>query len=318
VLSEGGVRARTRSSRFRHGALSFCLLALGWLPWLPVFLRQRAQVQEVFWTSPLSAWDPAFLCYRMFIDPMAATCPRPESLAAALACLAGLLALAWRGRAGGWYVLCGTALPFALSVAVTCCGTKVFYLRYFLFTHALLLVGLAVLIGRAPGRFLRTLLAAAVVANFLYADLNACRNAAAWRKPGARGAAAYLASRHRPGEPVVVCSTLSYFTSLYYTADFAHCRMYSDGTPVVHYHGGSILIPDDSISGEELRAIPPGRVWVVNAAGGAWGPQAVPVPAHWVLKSQELFPEVIMIQGTVTVLEYEVPQAGGQGHRDAG
>jgi hypothetical protein len=322
TATKGDFRTLARCLGLRTGLLSFSVLALCWLPWLPVFLTQLARVQAVFWTPPLSAWEPADLCYRMFVDPLADTCPRPESLAVALACLAAVAALAWNGRPGEWCILCGVVIPFFLSVAATYCGTKVFYLRYFIFTHTLLLVGIAGLVGRAPSAPARALLGAAVVVNFLYADVSvlyadvcAYQSTAAWGRPGMRGAAAYLASKCRPGEPVVASSTLSYFTGLYYTAGFAGCRMYSDGTPVVHYYGGSILLPEDTISEDGLNAIGAGRVWTLNTSGGAWGPQIAPVPAHWRQRSKATFPEVIKVQGTVVVIEYEVPHGVAQGPR---
>jgi uncharacterized membrane protein len=63
------VTALLRHRQFWYGVGTAVLVTLAWLPWLPVFLRQRAQVKAAFWSQPVDLWDLAELCYQMFLQP---------------------------------------------------------------------------------------------------------------------------------------------------------------------------------------------------------------------------------------------------------
>ncbi len=298
------LRRLVRSPAFRCALLAGTIVVVGWLPWLPVFLRQRAQVQADFWTPPAAAEEVAKACYQMMAEPEGGLpSPRQSNWIALDLCVLGLLALWRKARAGEWFVLCAAVLPFALSFLVSAWDTKVFSLRYLLFAHLFLLVGAAALIGRIPSRLDRGAAAVFVLAVLMvvYADFWDKLDVA--RRPGFRGAAAFLESRRGPGEPVVVCSPLVYLPVRYHSGRGPNWYLYEDGREVPHYHGRAVLTPEDFLGADGLNASGARRVWVVNLQGLFWGNLAVRMPPGWVPVSTTKFTEVLG-QGEVSVVEY--------------
>jgi mannosyltransferase len=300
--------ALLRSPALRHALLVALLVTACWLPWLPVFLRQRAQVQEAFWCRSVTAWDGAQLCYHIFAMPEYSTPPsRQQQLIAADLCILGLWVLRRGARAGDWYVLWSAIAPLLFCLLVSQYDTKVFSLRYFVMGHLFLLVGLAVLVWRVRFPLERSLIAIVLLAASAvgYADLWQIMNVA--NRPGAAGAAEFIYRHRKPGEPVVVCSPLFYFSILYHAPDRSDHYLYMDGRPIVHYEGAAALVSEDLIVGDQLQSVRTQRIWVVDMASAYWGMRSVPVPPQWTAKKTEMFADVFGI-GNYIVVEYEVPQ----------
>ncbi|HVC96357.1 MAG TPA: glycosyltransferase family 39 protein, partial [Pirellulales bacterium] len=57
-----------RGRRFRRAVVAFGLVAAGWLPWVPVLVRQNEQVQDAYWTPPLTRWSVPGICHQIFAD----------------------------------------------------------------------------------------------------------------------------------------------------------------------------------------------------------------------------------------------------------
>jgi hypothetical protein len=307
--SRGNPLAMLRNELFWNALLAADVMVVGWLPWLPFFLKMRAQVQADFWTRPLTWWDVPFACYKMFVEPENARPDQSAALLAALLCSGGLLGLLWKARAGEWYILLASAVPVGLSVLVSTWDTKVFTLRYFLFAHLFMLAGLAALVWRIRGPWARGLGCALALASSLSAYVYFWQELDVAHKPGARGAVAYIASRRQAEEPVIVCSPLLYLPLLYHAAEGAGYKLYSSGQGFVHYEGAAALSGDDLIDTEDLTTLSTRRAWVVNMTG--WGGRTVPVPGSWVPKSEVRLPEVWQVQGEIIVIEYEEPTPVG-------
>src|SRR5262249_2544703 len=158
VRCRGNIRDLLRSPSLWNAVLAADIVVVGLLPWVPVFLGQRSQVQAAYWTGPVTAWSVPALCYQMFLAPENASFRTDFSTEAALAiallCAVCLLALLWRARAAEWYVFWAAVVPFGLSMLVSLLDTKVIHLRFFLFTHLFFLVALAALLWRIPSRLL--------------------------------------------------------------------------------------------------------------------------------------------------------------------
>lgn len=291
-----------RDPAFWHALLAAVFAIAGWLPWLPVFLRQRAQVKAAFWSRPVSRWDVAELSYQMFVMPESFPAPpRQQQLMVADLCILGLWLLRRKARAAEWYVLGSALAPLLLSLAFSAPST----FRYFVMTQLFLLIGLAVLIWRLPGRLERTLALTVALILFagIYRDFWIALDIA--HKPGARGAAEFLRQRRRPGEPVIVCLPLFYFSIIHYTPDWSDYYLYSDGRPMPHYYGTAALTERDLITEKQLQDLSSRRVWVVDMAGGNWGVHWVPTPSNWVAKSRHAFTDIVRL-GDVIVVEYEI------------
>src|SRR5262249_44125599 len=144
VQARGSVFAVLRDRRFWGAVLAGVIVVVGYLPWVPSFLKQRSQVQTVYWSRPVELWGVPNVCYQMVVDPETVRFLPQEALAISALAVVILLALLWRARAGEWYVFTAAVVPFALSILVSFCDTKVFHLRYFLFANLFLLAAVAV------------------------------------------------------------------------------------------------------------------------------------------------------------------------------
>jgi mannosyltransferase len=307
VRADWNIGAVLREPRLWRLLLAASLVIVGFLPWLPSFLAQKAQVQATYWTSPVGAWDVPTVCYQMFLQPEASLpSSRQFELWAMDLCALGLLALWRKARAAEWYLLCASVAPFALSILISILDTKTFGLRFFLFAHLFLLAGLAVLWGRIPFRIERGLLGTFILTNALGIYISFWQEMDVAHKPGYRGAVEFIQQHRQADEPVIVDSPLIYFSILYYGRSEPGWYLYSsDGHEIVHYLGRAAVIPQDIITDEQIHAAHFRRVWVVSQSGGYWGTFASPTSSKWIQKSSTVFPETLGL-GEVTVVVFAV------------
>lgn len=295
-----------RTRLFWHAFLAGTVIVAGWLPWLPVFIRQRSQVQSAFWTAPVTRWDLPRLTYQTVIYPERETIPASDSLQLLLAdlCFLSLWLLRRKAGTGEWYVLTSVLVPIVLAAIISVYGTRIIGPpRFFLVVHLFFLIGLAVLLQRPPG-LERSILVTAVLAGSLWLCARFWQTADFAHHPGARGASEYITRYRTSGEPVIVSSPLYYLPMLYYAEQRSGYYLYSDGHRVKHYNGSAVLTPDDFFNEEQLRAISRGRVWVVEMAGGPWGQAFVPVPHEWKETRRSAFSEAFGL-GSIIVVEFE-------------
>ena len=299
--------------RLRWGGLGLSLLivVVGFLPWTPWLLHQRAQIQQAFWARPLEWESVPLVLYQMFVEPEDATYNATANAIATIATVSVLAVLLWRPTAGDWFLFLGATVPMLGSVLVSLLDTRIFHLRYFLFCHLFLLAVLARAVWKlCPHRLERSLVSAWLLVTGAMIDVAFLERLDILSCPGVKGATAWIAESRRPGEPVVVCSPLFFFPVLYHLPGRSDCFLFSDGQPVVHYEGGSAVMPQDLITTETLSTLRTGRVWVINMDGGHWGTRTVPVPAHWRLTNHATFLEAYGVQGTAIVDVYETHAAG--------
>ena len=147
------------------------VVAVAYLPWLLVFIRQTMSAHKAFWLGPLS-WDgikvaflqpfaykeqfPAVSFARFLSD---ATLPQYLALAwAVVMCLTGLI-MAWRKRTGPEAVFGRFILLAYLGVVVTTALVSaflipIFFSRYLLVVSGLFLLLVSMGIGMLPGKYL--------------------------------------------------------------------------------------------------------------------------------------------------------------------
>ncbi len=298
-----------------RGLTAAALVCAAWLPWLPVFLRQQALVRSSFWAGPLSAWDLADICYRMFEIPEFASSPsrQPVWLVAG-ACVLGMCLLGRNARAGDWLVLCSALSPFVLSVLASKLGTQAVTLRYFVMAQVFVVIGLAVLVFRIPFLLERSAVVAALLAGFALVALESYQVMDLANRPGARAAAEFIQHERRAHEPVIVSSPLYYDPLVYHANKPAGFFVYTDGNPIPRHYGTAVLSADELISQEQLERLRSRRVWVVNMLSHYWGTKVVPVPTSWTEKSGRRFPDLPGV-GDFHVLEYELPEDKGVGRQ---
>jgi mannosyltransferase len=288
------------------GFVATAVVIVGFAPWLPALLRQRAQVQSDFWTRPVSTWDFPFALYGMLFEPENTTYDRASAALGTGLCGAVVCAALYRASTGARYAVLATVVPMAMCALVSYLDTKIFTLRYFLFANLFFLVCLASLVWRIPTTVYRGIVAGYLLACALAIDVAFWQGMAILDKPGAQAAIAYIEQHKQPGEQVVVCSPVVYLSMLYHAPDRDDWHVYlHDPTAVKHYNGGPVLLESDYWDDERLRNYQQQRIWVVNMHGGGWDPTPVPGPATWTLVEAQDFPEVYRVQGVISVALYE-------------
>jgi hypothetical protein len=305
VQAGGRWRALTHDPQVWRAFATYAIFLAALLPWAPVFLRQLHQVHEDFWPKPVTAWSLPVACYQMFVDPENPSCDVLDIVVLSLVCLFVMAALLWKGRVLEWYVFCGAVLPCAAAFLLEFAGMRVFYIRYLLFAHLALLMGLGLVVWRIPFFGVRLTAAFLLLANFAAAQARFAANADPAHHGGARAAAAYLEENRQRGEPVCVFAPGFYFPLQYYLRD-GDCRLFLGPEGLRHYGGAPLLIPGDGFTETDFRAFHASRVWVVYAANG-WGASRVPTPAEWFYRQETAYPGSFAFQGEVLVVEYDVP-----------
>src|SRR5260370_17477164 len=91
--------------------------------------------------------------------------------------------------------------------------------RYFVIANVFLLVGLAALVWRVRFQPERSIAALVVLVLFVGVYDDFVHALDLRKKPGPRGAAAFLAAHRRPGDPVIACMPFYYFPLLHYSQD---------------------------------------------------------------------------------------------------
>lgn len=301
----GGGRARLGG-----GAVALSVVALGWLPWLPVFLRQRGQLLADFWLKPES-WGSQVLdaCYRMFLYADTGGHVAPAWAWSALAaCLAGLAFLAWRATAAERYVVAMAGAPVALAALAAASGGGVVYFRYLLFAHLFLLVALAMIVWRVRVLAVRGVLAGLLLFNGLVIYAGFVQALDLGRRGGARAATEYVNGNRRAGESVVVCFPQFYLSVLYYSTDPGAVRLYNGGHDIASYEGASVIRAEEIVGPEQLGAIRQGTVWVLDTGG--WRRFPVSLPENWEEVTTRQFVEVRGEGGVILATQYRVLPPG--------
>ncbi len=76
-IEQGRRDAGTTRGAWRRAVAAYAVVAIGWAPWLPTFLRQKEQVASDFWSVPFSLRDVYRVCYEMFFSTeLGAPCQR--------------------------------------------------------------------------------------------------------------------------------------------------------------------------------------------------------------------------------------------------
>lgn len=303
-----------RDPALRYSLLATAVVAIGWLPWLPFFLRQKSQVEASYWIAPLSVGRVLSTFYQLFVQPLDSAFPvRPVLLVAAL-CVAGLLLVLVKPKAGEIYVFMAAVIPFALSLAVSLRVTNVFYYRYLAFAQLFFLVVPAILIHRLPV-WTRSMLTCLLLAFCVWTDLRFWRHLDVDHHPGARAAAAFIDKHRGPGEPVVAHPVV-FLPVLYYSTHRDSMYIYAEPGGVAHYSGAAVLTPAEVMNDDDLRATQARRVWAVNGQTG-WGDSVVPLAKNWNATSMKVFHDVFSAR--VVVVTYEakesLPERLGDGRK---
>lgn len=300
--------ANNRNRILHHGAIAWILLVVFYSPWIGPFLRQRAEVQQAFWTFPMTAWTAPATVYQMFAggvetDSFDREIERTASVACTIAVVSALVYLALRGNRGDRFLVWTGVLPFVLSAGVSwTSGRSVFVNRYFVFAHLSLMIALCSLVWKIPFRRVRgSAITALLIGNVLTTG-RYVTELEPNRQTGARGAAEFLARTRRPDEPVIVLNSRAFFPILYYSGGRFEPALLNLPEKIEHFGGRQILTGEELLEKEVLQQLKGPSIWVVNSTG--YGGVIDSPFVQWTPTKTWAFPELYWWQGEIIVQRY--------------
>ena len=313
VRAEGRTGVLARSPLLRRAALSYAAMAMLYLPWVPILLRQQAQVAEDYWAPAIHEQSPLQfplwrqMALRCVLHDRAQLAPQyppdavvPQAISyGLLAGLAAILAMLSRQGRGGWLLLCAIALPIDLTL-INCYRVErnLIEHRYLICSFAATLLGLALLLGAIRGRSTRWTLAYLASINLLYCDWNLASSADIPARPEARGVADAIAQGWKPGDLAVCREPVDYFPMKYHARGRFDVRQIRDDDLVInHYNGGPILDDRDMVDSLDGVARDGGRIWLVTRASHG----NVPPAPGLTLSATTRFDETIAWRGQLVL-----------------
>jgi hypothetical protein len=302
------MRAKLSDARFRWFVAAYAGVAAGLLPWLPICLEQRRRIAGEWIRGAFSLSDVPAMCFEMFFHPHAYG--RIGSYAPIIAVMCGLalVAAVWRGRAGGWLVACMAAVPLGLVTLVSCVASNIMVARYVSFIQPFFLIALAVGLSRIPVSWLRDVIAWLFVSAGLLVQVDFVESLDISNHPGASAAAAYIDSHRAAGEPVISCSPMVMYPTMFYSARQEGWFLYSNRPEIPYYAGGNTIVTEKEIMfDKEMDAVRAKRAWIVTSSGG-WARWGLYIPPSWKKTAEERFPEIYAFQDDVKVICYEIPE----------
>lgn len=295
--------------------LAGMIVVVGYLPWVPTLLAQRAQVQSDFWTQEMSFWSiPKALNKVFLLVPFGSD--RLQAVVTTIGCLVLIALLMRRVKRMEGYLLLAIVVPLAAATLITQCDTKIFVAHYLFAVHLFFVVSAALVIARLSHWEVQLGVVGLLV--LLSIDYHV-----SWRarlntanRPGGRAAVAFLESERQKGEPVVVCSPLLYYSLLYYATDRDGWYIYDHPHyPITHYGGRPLVEKKIILSHMELKQLLTSRIWVADMRS-MWPHGHVPVLPGWKKTRSRRFREPYRIQGTTVIRAYDIGPEHPQPTRD--
>ncbi len=279
---------------------SWGMIAVGWLPWLPVFLRQRQRVSAGWWTTDFGTGDVWRVISQWVVaEPVIQSQPWLAGVLATFVMSTLIAALVW-GHPFGRLAAGVSLLATVLAIGGSCWGTNVMVVRYFGAFQALWLLSLAALVATLPGRGARYICGGAVVLLFSLSHVADVWLRDVWSGPGVRAAVAYLEAERQPGEPMLVDSSFVYFPASFHAQQRDQLRLIDGPTGLPYYGGGPVIRHGDRLTHGELERLSAERVWLLSGRTV----QSHPLPSSWDLESQAFFVGTEPFQDLLRVASY--------------
>lgn len=310
--TKGRIGEIIQSPRFWWAFVAALLAIALYSPWIPIFLRQNAQVQDSYWVPPIGGWSIPDTFYRMFI-PLVGIPPH-QGFGIVLASIPIIFTVGlWillpimsrRSNGGASLTVLSAATPFILAILVSLIGQSLYQDRFLVFTHVFILTAIAATIGQLPRSTIRTLIATVFIVFLGTTHWFYRQELALSQKPGARAAAYAAYASKQSDEAVIVTSPFVYFAIDHYAREELNAsppHLYAQTAEFSHFAGGPILRPDDTLLASQLDANPPAGLWVIDTTG--FGGSEHDFGPLWVSEQRQVFPEVFPHQGDVILHHY--------------
>jgi len=293
-----------RDKNFRFALISYFLVFISYIPWLPTLFKQFTQVQESYWIPPMNIWSIPNTFSKMTIGVTLDPAKMRYFLIflVVMVFLAIFFFLKRRQEKEKWLIFLLLIFPFLLT-AVLSYKRSIYIDRYFIFgfpSYLIFIASAILLIKNKPVKnfFIAiTLLGASLTFPINWVTLGADK------KPGMAAAARYINQEVKSNEKIFVGSSLIYFVFKYYNQTPVYPKLYAPGY-MPHFSGTALLSKEDIIVDFNQETKKDDVVWVINTTGfGNYQPN---VPNNWLRQEEKGFQEVQNYQGWIVVTKYKV------------
>lgn len=286
------------SQKFRNATISYALIFWGYVPWLPVLMFQKSQVQGNYWIGKMTIWTIPDALFQLVIPNNHYEVISRMGAALLTACILIVMFLFLRQLS--WakgLVLTGALSPIVIASVVSLSSVSIIVTRHFLYSYIFILCIIAyVLVVRFP-RVVHNLLFLWIIANLLTINFIYRNELNISQKPGIRGAIEELQNFWQEGDLVLVRHPCIYFSVKYYLDKKYDPKLYTTGEKTLHYAGAPILVEDDLIYQSDLNKFEASRAWVIDTSGFFVGLSRPVLPSEWVIKpNRKEFPDVFFFQ----------------------
>ena len=283
------LRARFRPiTLMRDPALSRAAAAGGaivtlYLPWIPVLMRQRAQVSANYWAVPITQESPLRLEFWRVVALRCFAHDRPQlppdytgldnvylylGYALIAAVVGVLIGLAWQRNRLTWLLITGILIPIVLSIVNSYrIGRNLIEYRYLIGPVSMLIIGMAIILAHLAQSALRWVAALLIAANMFMGAAIYQKALGLAQHSELHGIAAEIGEGYLSGDVVLAAEPLDFFGLMYYTRGRCRSRQLRDsGSIIGHFTGGPIFVEEDFLDEVPLLRGSARRIWIVARA----------------------------------------------------
>lgn len=293
-----------RPRRLPGAMLAAAVFAAGWLPWLPVLLRQQAQVRGDFWLPPLTWWHVRHAWHMLTAGPSLGGARAIHS-AVGIVCLLGVVLLFWRPRPADRLVFLAAVVPLTAGILLSVMDRNILAPRYLAAAQPFVLLAAARLLLVLRNLRWRTIVAALVVVLSVVFNRDLPLRERTAPPSGIHAAAQYVDVTRSEAAPVIGTCPLVFLPLIYHLRGSARGHLFTDGIPIPHFEGRAVFKDEELLTARALKRLRSPQVFVVsNACHLGQQTGEVEVPETWRLVRQAEFQETYGIPVRVTVAEY--------------
>lgn len=249
------------------GAILAVLLVAGaWLPWLPVFLSQRASVANNWWTQPLGLADVRRLTSALIVSPAIPFTGALWAFAIATGTLFSTVLGLLRIRSlAALYVAWMMTAPAIGAIVYSIGNTNIVVSRYFAPVQIMWVIGFALCLTNLFSFRSRCLALAVVLSGYLTLHALHVHEEDLWNHGGVQQAMAFVDATASDGELVLVDSPFRYFPASFYAESPERTRLLAESNMMQFYTGLPVLRSEEVLRVRALANVSTSRVWVLSA-----------------------------------------------------
>jgi len=303
--SHWSIRNTLLTTRFWHATAAFAFVGWAYIPWFPILLFQKEQVQDNYWISKITWWTiPDSWCLLIFPENDYVVSSHLLSLLLSVTICLMVIYFLRRPTRNRIFLAVLALTPVLCATLISLGSVAIIVPRHFLFSYLFLLcilggVACDLFAGYLRYGFLAWLLMNGLVIQGTYdAELDVPH------RPGIRGAVEALKTKISPGDYILVKHPCIFFSVKYYLRDFsgyAPPKLYLPSGATLHFTGGPILQSKDIVGPEDVQDWQGKTMWVFDTSGFGAASATFEIPRSWQQdeSSRSTFKDVYFFQKEV-------------------